>query len=174
MSSDNVAKRNPIILWAQRHKFVYLTIEVEDMKIEELKCDQNKFVLKGAHKDDRYDVQLELYGNVKWDEHTKANSSRHIELIIPKAREEWWPRLLKATGKINFDKWLDEEDAIEENAASMDINPFMEHMDFSSMMGNDFNEPLAGDAEEDASSDEEPGAVLDQVPSTSGEDKTEH
>ncbi|KAI6179148.1 hypothetical protein M3Y98_00579100 [Aphelenchoides besseyi] len=179
MSSNNVAKRNPIVLWAQRHKYIYLTIEVEDMKIEELKCDENKFVLKGTRKDDRYDVELELYGNVKWDEHTKANSSRHVELVIPKAKEEWWPRLLKASGKVawikvNFDKWVDEDDAIEENALSMDVNPFMEHMDFSSMMGSHANDPLLANEEENASSDEEPEATSDQVPSTSGEDNTEH
>ena len=47
-SAQQLTQRNPSILWAQRSKLIYLTVEVEDMKIEKLAVEENKFVLKGV------------------------------------------------------------------------------------------------------------------------------
>lgn len=38
--------KHPIILWAQRDALVYLTIEVDDMKIEKLEFKGDKFHIK--------------------------------------------------------------------------------------------------------------------------------
>lgn len=48
MSTAQLTQRNPSILWAQRSKLIYLTVEVEDLKIEKLTVEGNKFIIKGA------------------------------------------------------------------------------------------------------------------------------
>lgn len=38
--------KHPLILWAQRQQHLYLAIEVEDMNIQELTFDEDKFKIK--------------------------------------------------------------------------------------------------------------------------------
>jgi hypothetical protein len=46
-------KRHPLIYWAQRDNVLFLTVEVEDMKIEKLVCEGNKFHI-------RFDIHLRI------------------------------------------------------------------------------------------------------------------
>jgi hypothetical protein len=45
MVAENL-KKHPLILWAQRDNVLFLTVEVEDMKIEKLVIEGNKFVIR--------------------------------------------------------------------------------------------------------------------------------
>jgi len=134
-------KKHPTVLWAQRDNVLYLTVEVEDMKIKELVVDGERFFISGSNEagDVDYEAELELYAAIKGSERRQVATQRHVELVIPKEKVEWWPRLLKTPTKlpwlkVDFNKWLDEDDAAEAKD-----NDF----DFSNLPG-DFNFGGAG------------------------------
>ncbi|KAI6171369.1 Co-chaperone protein daf-41 [Aphelenchoides fujianensis] len=110
--------RNPLVLWSQRTKTVAIKLEVSDCKDEELKIEGNHLVFKGKNKEAHYALDVELYGGLN-----RANTARHIELVVPKATVEWWPCLLKANIQADSDQWLEEEDAVlEENQKAHDAS----------------------------------------------------
>ncbi|KAI6220587.1 CS domain and HSP20-like chaperone domain-containing protein [Aphelenchoides fujianensis] len=123
------AKKHPTILWAQRDNILFLTAEVEDMKIEELVVDGNKFLIRGTNGSgsESYEADLELYAAVKGDERRQIATARQVELVIPKETAEWWPRLLKKSVKVpwlkvDFNKWVDEDEVAENDMAGFDFN----------------------------------------------------
>jgi len=118
----------PEVLWAQRSSnsdpeknFIYLTITVPDVPPANLKLDLKPTTLafKG-HSDSlkrSYHLELEFYGEID-PENSKINhTSRNVEIKLRKKelKEEYWPRLLKESKKLqflktDFDKWVDEDD----------------------------------------------------------------
>jgi len=122
-------KKHPTVLWAQRDNVLYLTVEVEDMKIKELVVDGERFFISGSNETGTvdYEAELELYGPVNGSDRRQVATQRHVELVIPKAKAEWWPRLLKtptklAWLKVDFNKWLDEDDAAEAKDSEFDFS----------------------------------------------------
>lgn len=43
-----MAVRQPHVIWAQRESFLYITIEVDDVKIDELRADNSKLYFQWA------------------------------------------------------------------------------------------------------------------------------
>jgi len=128
-----MAVKHPTVLWAQRSQNLYISIEIEDMKVDELTINENKFVFKGKHGADQYEVDLTLYGKLKGDERRQINTKRRLEFVIPKENAEWWPRLVQDKVKIpwlkvDFDKWKDEDEDNKEdeefNFGGMDFSNF--------------------------------------------------
>jgi len=111
------APLHPMVLWAQRDSLVYLTISVEDMKIDDLTVDDKSLHIKGSggSSNQVYESTLEFYEGINGSEYRRISNSRHVELVIPKATNGWWPRLLKDSKKVpwikvDFNKWKDEDD----------------------------------------------------------------
>jgi len=131
--------KHPTITWAQRSPHIYLSVEVEDMKIESLTVDDDSFKIKGTKGSDVYEADLQLFAKLNGSERRQIATDRRVELIIPKAVSEWWPRLLKDKGKVawikvDFDKWKDEdEEKDEETTGDGGFGGMggMEGMDFS-------------------------------------------
>lgn len=131
--------KHPTITWAQRSPHIFLSVEVEDMKIESLTVDEYSFKIKGTKGEDVYEADLKLYAKLNGSERRQIATDRRVELIIPKAVSEWWPRLTKDKGKcawikVDFDKWKDEdEEKDEESGADGGFGGMggMEGMDFS-------------------------------------------
>uniref|UniRef100_A0A915CUM2 CS domain-containing protein n=1 Tax=Ditylenchus dipsaci TaxID=166011 RepID=A0A915CUM2_9BILA len=115
-----MAVKHPPILWAQRSSNLYLAVELQDMKIEELKVHEDSFKIKyGTKGDEQYEADLQLYGKLKGEDRRQVATERRIELVIPKETAEWWPHLLKEKTKlswikVDFDKWKDEDEENEE------------------------------------------------------------
>nr|CAD2165655.1 unnamed protein product [Meloidogyne enterolobii] len=121
--------KHPSILWAQRAGQIFLTIEDGGLKIDELCCEDDKFKLKGEKGGNKYEADLVLYGKLKGAERRKIETDRRIEFVIPKETEEWWPRLLKVSGKvpwikIDFDKWKDQDEDDKDDMRDMDFSSF--------------------------------------------------
>uniref|UniRef100_A0A915EGA5 CS domain-containing protein n=1 Tax=Ditylenchus dipsaci TaxID=166011 RepID=A0A915EGA5_9BILA len=90
-----MAVKHPPILWAQRSSNLYMAVELQDMKIEELKVHEDSFKIKGSKGDEKYEADLQLYGKLKGEDRRQVATDRRIELVIPKKTAEWWPHLLK-------------------------------------------------------------------------------
>jgi len=131
---------HPSVLWAQRDLLVYLTISVEDMKIEDLTINEKSLHIKGASgsTQQQYECTLEFFGELNGTEYRRIESSRHVELVIPKATKGWWPRLLKDSKKVpwikvDFNKWKDED---EEDDSQVGGPGGDGQFDLNSMMAN--------------------------------------
>uniref|UniRef100_A0A915E6B9 CS domain-containing protein n=1 Tax=Ditylenchus dipsaci TaxID=166011 RepID=A0A915E6B9_9BILA len=163
-----MAVKHPPILWAQRSSNLYLAVEVQDMKIEELKVHEDSFKIKGTKGDEQYEADLQLYGKLKGYERRQVATDRRIELVIPKETAEWWPHLLKGKTKISwikvdFDKWKDEDEEKEEADKGFGGNLGSGGMNFTQFSSNVANEPISdnmqdselkGDGDEDTDDSE--------------------
>jgi prostaglandin-E synthase len=182
------SSKHPMIYWAQRSENVLLTIEVEDMNVTLLKIEGNKFHIQGSNKEGvKYEAELELYDDLKGSDVRRIPTARHVELIIPKEKEEWWPRLLKTTAKVqwikvDFNKWVDEDEENEAAALPEGMNFDFggagggNNFDFSSMMGGaggqgfggqDFDMPEGADDDDDEEDDMPELADAEEQPTTS-------
>ena len=112
------------VLWAQRssssdaaRNFIYLTIAAPDVPRADLKLDiqpaRLTFSGKSTTKHVTYTSVMEFFEEIDPKESTVNHTDRDIELVLRKkeAKEEFWPRLLKAKAKAhwlktNFDKVL--------------------------------------------------------------------
>lgn len=143
LQAKTMAKQ-PTVLWAQRESLVYLTIEVDEAKIEELKGEGNKLHFQGSSKTDKYEATLEFFDEIDPAsvKHT-GSSTRVVEITVQKKTPAWWPRLLQNKGKVHwlkvdFGKWKDEDedDEAEDAGAGIgggmangfDLNQYMSQM----------------------------------------------
>ncbi|EPB73117.1 CS domain protein [Ancylostoma ceylanicum] len=135
-----MAVRQPPVIWAQRESFLYVTIEIDDVKIEDLTADSSKLHFKGTSHTEVFETTMEFFDEINGEgmKRTPTNT-RVIELTIPKKESKWWPRLLKEKGKVHwlkvdFDKWKDEDDSGAEDGmpfggdGGFDLNSYMNQM----------------------------------------------
>lgn len=118
----------PEVLWAQRSSnvdpeknFIYLTISVPDVPKENLKLELKPTTLVfGGHSDTlkrTYHLELEFYAEIDTENSQIHHTARNVELKLRKKelKEEYWPRLLKESKRLqflktDFDKWVDEDE----------------------------------------------------------------
>ncbi|KAL2829064.1 HSP20-like chaperone [Aspergillus pseudoustus] len=118
---------HPEVTWAQRssttdatRNYLYVNIKAADVSKADAKLDitaKNVTFSGNSKKGVRYQVSLDLFGEIE-PENSKVNhSDREVELILRKKelKEEFWPRLLETKQKIHFlktdfDKWVDEDE----------------------------------------------------------------
>ncbi|XP_028782416.1 co-chaperone protein p23-1-like isoform X2 [Neltuma alba] len=152
------SSRHPIVKWAQRSDKVYVTVDLPDAKDVKLKLEPDGRFNFSAHKDEiPYEVDLDLFDKVNVEESKYNIGVRNIVYVIKKAEKEWWDRLIKQEGKppvfvkVDWDKWVDEEE--ENERAGMDFDD----MDFSKldMGGDDFDMDDSKEEEEEIETKEE-------------------
>ncbi|CAL9195580.1 unnamed protein product, partial [Musa hybrid cultivar] len=156
--------RHPTTKWAQRSDKVYITIELPDAKDVKLTLEpEGRFYFSATSgtANIRYELDLELFDRVNVDESKAAVGLRTICYLVKKAEKKWWSRLLKQAGKppvylkVDWDKWIDEDDEKENKFGGMDFDD----MDFSKLdVGGADDEPdddddLADTADRDGDDD---------------------
>ncbi|KAI2463208.1 HSP20-like chaperone [Annulohypoxylon bovei var. microspora] len=183
----------PEVLWAQRSSntdpeknFIYLTISVPDIPKENLKLDlQPTSLTFTGHSDTlkrTYHLELTFYAEIDPAESKTHHTARNVELKLRKKElnDEYWPRLLKESKKVqflktDFDKWVDEDEQNE--APEDDFSQFggggmpggmggmggmpgmgpgggdFSGIDFSKLGGGDMP-PMGGEEEEEDSDDD--------------------
>ncbi|KAI1136753.1 HSP20-like chaperone [Hypoxylon sp. FL0543] len=192
----------PEVLWAQRSSstdpeknFIYLTISVPDVPKSNLKLDlQPTGLTFTGHSDTlkkTYHLDLTFYAEIDPAESKVHHTARNIELKLRKKElnEEYWPRLLKDSKKVqylktDFDKWVDEDEQNEapeddfSQFGGMGGMPGMGGMgggdfggiDFSKLGGGD---GPAGEDDEDESDDDDMPALEGEEEAKEGESKDE-
>ncbi|KAI5925940.1 HSP20-like chaperone [Camillea tinctor] len=184
----------PEVLWAQRSSstdpeknFIYLTISVPDVPKENLKLDLQPTALTFTGHSETlkrtYHLDLPFFAEIDPAESKVHHTSRNVELKLRKKelKEEYWPRLLKETGKLqflrtDFDKWVDEDEQNE--APEEDFSQFggmgggmggMPGMGGGDFGGIDFSKLGAGVPGGDE--DEEDDDDDDDMPALEGEEE---
>ena len=111
----------PSIKWAQRKDKVFITIDVVEVKNPMIDIvDGRVLKFQGSDKSHTYAFEVELYDEVDKEESKFALDTRNIFLNIKKkTKGAYWPRLTKATGKLNWvgvdwRYYIDEDDEDEE------------------------------------------------------------
>ncbi|CAL9105253.1 unnamed protein product [Musa textilis] len=160
--------RHPTTKWAQRSDKVYITVELPDAKDVKLTLEpEGRFYFSATSgaANIRYELDLELFDRVNVDESKAAVGLRAICYLVQKAEKKWWRRLLKQAGKppvylkVDWDKWIDEDDEKENKFGGMDFND----MDFSKLdvdgaddePDDDDDDDLADTADKDGDADME-------------------
>lgn len=130
----------PQVLWAQREDVVYLTVQLADVKDENivLTADRFEFSASAGSEGKQYHVEFDFFQSVNPAESKKLKTGQNYSFVIVKQESgPYWPRLLKAEGKspfwlkTDFGKWRDEDEE-EETVPEQAMNPFGgNQMDFS-------------------------------------------
>ncbi|XP_029806619.1 very-long-chain (3R)-3-hydroxyacyl-CoA dehydratase 3 isoform X1 [Suricata suricatta] len=109
----------PHVYWAQRHRELYLRVELSDVQNPAISIIENVLHFKaqghGAKGDNVYEFHLEFLDPVKPEPVYKL-TQRQVNITIQKKVRNWWERLTKQEKRPlflapDFDRWLDESDA---------------------------------------------------------------
>ncbi|XP_076916285.1 co-chaperone protein p23-1-like [Bidens hawaiensis] len=164
----NFASQHATLKWAQRADVLFITIDLPDAKDVKLKLEpEGKFYFSATAGADNlpYEIDIELHDKVNVNESKASVGSRTILYLINKEESKWWNRLLKQEGKtptfvkVDWDKWVDEDEQDENVGADMDFGD----VDFSKLNlggGGDFD---ANGLDDVAGSDEESETEEDTI-----------
>uniref|UniRef100_A0ABI7Y8X5 Very-long-chain (3R)-3-hydroxyacyl-CoA dehydratase n=1 Tax=Felis catus TaxID=9685 RepID=A0ABI7Y8X5_FELCA len=109
----------PHVYWAQRHRELYLRVELSDVQNPAISITENVLHFKaqghGAKGDNVYEFHLEFLDPVKPEPVYKL-TQRQVNITVQKKVSHWWERLTKQEKRPlflapDFDRWLDESDA---------------------------------------------------------------
>jgi prostaglandin-E synthase len=158
----------PEVLWAQRADVLYITVNLTDMKDQNIQLEKTslKFKANGEVEQKPYEFSLEFFDEIDPQKSKQHLTARSLFFLIHKAKEGWWPRLLKDKSKphflkTDFSRWKDEDDEEEEESAGgPGGDGGLSNMDFSSILqnsgmgGGEFDGDGGGDGDEDDSDEE--------------------
>eukprot|EP01026_Neomeris_dumetosa_P033034 TRINITY_DN2627_c0_g1_i3.p1 TRINITY_DN2627_c0_g1~~TRINITY_DN2627_c0_g1_i3.p1 ORF type:complete len:159 (-),score=6.81 TRINITY_DN2627_c0_g1_i3:23-445(-) len=115
--------KTPSLLWAQRKDQLFITVDLQDNKDAKWKLSntddgsgQFQFSCTAGESNDKYGVELTLYGQIKEEGAKISNTPRNIFFVIPKKENgDHWPRLLKeskkeAHVKVDWNNYVDQDD----------------------------------------------------------------
>ncbi|XP_024968939.1 uncharacterized protein OsI_027940-like isoform X1 [Cynara cardunculus var. scolymus] len=168
--------RHPTLKWAQRADVLFITIDLPDAKDVKLKLEpEGKFYFSATAGADSlpYEIDINLHDKVDVNESKASVGSRNIVYLIKKEESKWWNRLLKQEGKtpmfvkVDWDKWVDEDEQDEKAGADMDFGD----VDFSSLNmggGGDFDADGV-DGADDSDMEEESIGKKEGAPPVSNE-----
>ncbi|KAK4355679.1 hypothetical protein RND71_024650 [Anisodus tanguticus] len=143
---------HPEVKWAQRPDVVYLTVILPDAKDPKVNLEPEgvfTFTATGGAGDRLYELKLELQDKVNVEESKISTGMRSIVCILQKAEPKWWTKLLRGDGKaphyvkVDWDKWVDEDDEPEAGPGDMDMNG-MDFSKFGGMGGGDMASMMGG------------------------------
>ncbi|CAI8593827.1 unnamed protein product [Vicia faba] len=168
--------RHPTVKWAQRSDEVLITVELPDAQNVKLKLEpEGKFYFFATAGTEKipYEVDIDLFDKIDVDNSETSASSRHICYLVKKAENKWWDRLLKQGGKspsflkVDWDKWIDEDEVNEPDANSVSDMDFGD-VDFSKLNMGGGGDGLGFDAADDDDDDESDSEEEDTEEASSG------
>ncbi|KAH9370131.1 hypothetical protein HPB48_015114 [Haemaphysalis longicornis] len=127
----------PPVLWAQRKNVVYVKVALEDCKNPTINLTADSLHFKGTGGVDAkpHEVTLRFLHSIKPEESKYVVRPRGTEFVLAKAEEgPFWKRLLQGDAKhhwlkVDFNKWVDEDDSGDElGAGGGDFEEMMRSM----------------------------------------------
>ena len=132
----------PQVKWAQRPKLLLITICLEDCKSPSIEMLANclKFRGKGGTDKKSYKLDLEFFKSIIPEKSRFAVRERGVDFVIEKVESgPYWDRLVLEDTKhpwirVNFDKWVDEEELKESENNKNAACPNFDDMSWNSLM----------------------------------------
>lgn len=150
---SNIINTNPSILWAQDRNYIFITLEIENIREQNIEFEINKINFKGSSIDDEYNIIIELFGEIDIDKCNWNIKQNCVKFIIKKVRSMFWNRLTlqkQNNVKIDWSKWVIEDDSDsdseEENEMVSNFNDFKKNIP-SEILEKDFKELFSPDEE---------------------------
>ena len=133
-------KNIPQIKWAQRPKLIFITVCLEDCKSPSIELLPKNLRFQGIGGTDRknYKVEIEFLKEIIPETSRFAITDRGVDFVIEKVDSgPYWDRLVNSKTKyhwikVNFDKWLDEEELKEKE--NDNGTPNFDDMSWNSLM----------------------------------------
>ena len=130
----------PQVKWAQRPNLIFLTICLEDCKSPKIELLPGRLIFQGVSgpENKQYKLNIEFLKEIVPEKCKFAIRDREIDLVLEKLESgPYWDRLIKSKTKthwlkVNFDKWVDEEELNEKNPDSS--APNFDNMNWNSLM----------------------------------------
>ena len=140
METNLSEQHTPLVKWAQRPKLIFLTICLEDCKSPTIELLPNVLKFRGMGGTDKrsYRLELEFLEEIIPEKSKFAIRDRGVDFIIEKVKSgPYWERLNAKDRKchwikVNFDKWVDEDDIKEE--ANPNKAPNFDDMSWNTLM----------------------------------------
>uniref|UniRef100_A0A147BGB5 Putative hsp90 co-chaperone p23 n=1 Tax=Ixodes ricinus TaxID=34613 RepID=A0A147BGB5_IXORI len=149
----------PPVLWAQNKSAVYLKVALEDCKNPtiDLKADSLHFKGTGGVDAKPHEVTLHFLHPIKPDSSKYVVRPRGTEFVLAKAEPgPFWKRLLQEETKfhwlkVDFNKWVDEDDSGDELGPGSGGGDFEEMMRSMGGLGDDDMPDMdpAGDSDDE-------------------------
>jgi cytosolic prostaglandin-E synthase len=108
---------NPSILWAQDRKNLFITIEINNFKNQDITFNTNNIKLVGTSGNREYDIVIDFNNDIVNEESKWVIKQKCIELVVMKGKHIFWHKLTKNKQnniRIDWQKWIDEEDEDED------------------------------------------------------------
>ena len=108
---------NPSILWAQDRKNLFITIEINNFKNQDITFNTNNVRLVGTSGNREYDIVIDFNNDIVNEESKWVIKQKCIELVVMKGKHIFWHKLTKNKQnniRIDWQKWIDEEDEDED------------------------------------------------------------
>ncbi|KDO32776.1 hypothetical protein SPRG_02474 [Saprolegnia parasitica CBS 223.65] len=152
------------VKWAQRADSLYVTIDLPDVKDEKVILTNSSLKFTGVSNQQKYEVTLDFMHEVdtaakesKW-----ATTARNVHFyILKKDKEaEFWPHLLKDKAlektnvKVDWNKYVDEDDAEDDQGFDMSALSGGGGFDINQMMAQQ-GAGMMPDGMDDEDSDDE-------------------
>jgi len=170
-----MAVLHPVVLWAQRKEKVFASIQLDSIKDEKITIDSEKLTFScHCPKDGKsYSVELAFFDDIVPEESQQKKGGREFSFSLKKKNTDadWWPRLLKTKAKnqfikVDFHRWVDEDEADEEKADNAFDNAGMEEMMKGMSGGGQGFDPgemdMDGPESDDSDDDEIPDLVEEE------------
>ena len=154
---------NPSIIWAQDKNYIFLTIEIENIREQNIEYYNDKIIFQGSSINNNYNVIIDLLNEIETDKCNWNIKPNCVKITIKKVKNLFWKRLTKHKQnniKIDWSKWIVEDDSDidsdEENEMVSNFNDFKKNIP-SEILEKDFKELFSPDEEltDDSNSESE-------------------
>lgn len=102
----------PTVLWAQRSDKLYLTIDLQDIKDQQVDLQPGSLSFKatGGTQQEPFELNIEFNKEVDTEASKVAVNARNVFMVLVKKEQGHWPRLTKgkqdAHIKCDWSKWV--------------------------------------------------------------------
>ena len=136
---DSLEEPIPQVKWAQRRDLIFLTICLEDCKCPKIDLLPRYLKFQGfsGPENKQYKLNIEFLKEIIPEKCRFAIGDREIDFVLEKLESgPYWDRLIKSKTKthwlkVNFDKWVDEEELNEQKPNS--TAPNFDDMNWNSL-----------------------------------------
>lgn len=140
---------NPSILWAQDRNHIFITLEVANIKQQNIIFENNSIIFEANSEEINYNVIINLFGEIETDKCNWNIKQNCVKLFLKKVKNIFWNRLTTQKQnniKIDWSKWIleDESDSEEENEMISNFNDFKKNIP-SEILEKDFQELFSPD-----------------------------
>jgi prostaglandin-E synthase len=136
---------NPSILWAQDRANLFITIEVNNFKNQDITFNTNNVRLVGTSGNIEYDIVIDFNSDIVNEKSNWIIKQNCIELVVMKGKQLFWHKLTKNKQnniRIDWQKWKDEDD--DEDELLQDFSSFQKQLP-EEFMNQNFEDMLPED-----------------------------